>query len=136
MSNNTILILNGPGLAGSTLESIQASCLSRCELSGLNLDFRQTDDKDEMFRWITKDLEDFDALIINPAEFDIYHSAIKTIAHLKKPIIEVHMNNIFHPEGEVSKPLQVPEAEIGFICGMRIQSYLLAISAVERRLTQ
>lgn len=136
MSNNTILILNGPGLADSTLESIQTSCLSLCEQSGINLDFRQTDDQDEMSRWITNDSANFDALIINPVKFEIYQSAIKTIAHFKKPIIEVHMSNIFHPDAEVTKPLQVPEVEIGFICGMGIQSYLLAISAVERRLNK
>lgn len=144
MRNNTILILNGPGLADSTLESIRAECSAHCEQPGLNLDFRQTDDEDEMFRWITKDSENIDALIINPVgyshatsiEFEMYRSALKATAHFKKPVIEVHMNNIFHADTGVAKPLQVPEAEIGFICGMGIQSYLLAIKAVERRLTR
>ncbi len=136
INNKIILILNGSGLADSTLESIRALCQARCEQADLKLDFHQTDDEEEMSRWITNDSENFDALIINPVEFKIYRSAIKTIAHLKKPIIEVHMNNIFHSEAGLTKPLQVPEAELGFICGMGIQSYLLAISAVERRLTQ
>ena len=143
MNNNSILILNGPGLGDLNLESIRACCSSRSKQPDTNIDLRQTDDAEVMFRWITKDSENFGALIINPAgysgassiSYETYCSAIETIAHLKKPIIEVHISNIFHPGDETTRPLQVPEANIGFICGMGVQSYLLAISAIERRLT-
>jgi len=155
MSNYTVLILNGPGLADLsnydgysygklTLERIREECVARCEQLGIEPDFRQTDDEDEMFRWIAKDSESFDALIINPVgysraasvEFEMYRSAIKMVAHLKKPVIEVHITNIFQPGAEVTKPLQVPEGEMGFICGLGLHSYLLAIRAIERRLNK
>ena len=154
MAEKTLLILNGPGLAdlsdydgntygNLTLAGIQDECLSLCEQLGIKLDFRQTDDEEEMFRFIAKYSEDYDALIINPVgfsraasvQFEMYRMAIKTIAHLKKPVIEVHITNIFREGTEITKPLQAPEGEMGFICGLGVNSYLLAIKAVERRLS-
>ena len=152
MKNKTLLILNGPGLAdlsaggdrygGVTLEQIQEESAALCAELGLDLEFRQTDDQDEMFRWIARDSDHFDALIINPVgylksgtvDFDMYRSAIKMIAHLKKPVIEVHLTNIFRQGEELTKPLQGPEGEMGFICGLGIHSYLLGIRAVAKRL--
>lgn len=152
MKNKTLLILNGPGLAdlsagddgygGVTLEQIQDESAALCAELGLRLEFRQSDDQDEMFRWIATDSDQFDALIINPVgylesgtvDFDRYESAIKMIAHLKKPVIEVHLTNIFQQGEEQTKPLQGPEGEMGFICGLGIHSYLLGIKAVAKRL--
>lgn len=146
------MILNGPGLAdlsagddgygGVTLEQIQDESAALCAELGLRLEFRQSDDQDEMFRWIATDSDQFDALIINPVgylesgtvDFDRYESAIKMIAHLKKPVIEVHLTNIFQQGEEQTKPLQGPEGEMGFICGLGIHSYLLGIKAVAKRL--
>lgn len=153
MANNKLLVINGPGLAdlgnfdgntygNLTLAGIKDECFALCEQLGATLDFRQTDDEDEMFRAIAKDSDNYDALIINPVgysraasvEFELYRSAIKMIAHLKKPVIEVHISNIFQQGAEITKPLQVPEGEMGFICGLGVNSYLLAIKAVTRRL--
>ena len=152
MQDSTLLILNGPGLADLsaggpqcgdlTLEQVQDGCSARCEQLGLGLDFRQTDDQEEMIRWIAKDSEDFAGLIINPVgyikaddvDIDMYRSAIGSIAHLKKPVVEVHMTNIFKEGDESTRPLQVPEGEMGFICGLGKHSYLLAINAIAKNL--
>jgi len=153
MTKNKLLVINGPGLADLgnydgntygdiTLAKIKDKCCELCEQLGVILDFRQTNDEDEMFRAIAKDSDCYDALIINPVgysraasvEFELYRSAIKMIAHLHKPVIEVHITNIFKQGAEITKPLQVPEGEMGFICGLGVQSYLLAIKAVNKRL--
>ena len=152
MKDNTILVLNGPGLgdlgAGRgrygdlTLEYIRDECSTLCEQLGFEIDFRQTDDEDEMFGWIAKDSENFAALIINPlgylkagnVDFDMYRSAIRMIAHQRKLVIEVHMTNIFREGAETTKPLQAPEGEMGFISGLGLHSYLLAIRAAAKRL--
>ena len=152
MDDHTILVLNGPGLSDLsvggdrygdlTLAQIREECAAMCDELGIGLEFRQTDDEDEMFRWIAKDSEHYSALIINPVgyvkahmvDFDMYRSAIKMIAHLNKPVIEVHLTNIFRESAELTKPLQGPEGEMGFICGMGIYSYLLGIQAVATRL--
>ncbi len=155
MANKKLLILNGPGLAdlsdfdgnsygNITLDRIRDECLELCERLNIRLDFRQTENEDEMFRFIAKDSENYDGLIINPIgysraakiEFEMFRSAIKMIAHLKKPVIEVHITNIFSLGVEITKPLQAPEGEMGFICGLGVHSYLLAIEAIDRRLSQ
>jgi len=150
MMDKIVLVVNGPGLAdlnaagdrygGVTLEQIQDESAKLCAELGMKLEFRQTDDQDEMFRWITS--ETFDALIINPnghpksgsADSDMFRSAIDMIADTNKPVIDVRLTNIFRQGGETSKPLQRSEGQMGFICGLGLKSYLLAIRAVARRL--
>ena len=152
MADNTILILNGPGLSDLsvggtrygdlTLDLIRDECSARCEQLGLALDFRQSDDQDEIFRWIAEDSGKFAGLIINPVgyfksnavDFDRYRSAILEVAHLKKPVVEVHMTNIFTAGDKYARPLQAPEAELGFVCGLGLQSYLFAVNAIATKL--
>ena len=136
MNNKALLILNGPGLSdlsnydgksygNLTLERIKNSCSSMCQKLNIKLDFRQTDDNDEMFRFIVKDSDKFDALIINPVGYsrarttdvEMYRSSIKMIAHLNKPAIEVHITNVFKQGAEITQPLQAPEGKMGFISG-------------------
>jgi 3-dehydroquinate dehydratase-2 len=152
MKNKTLLILNGPGLADLSVagdrygniafEQIRDKCSALCDELGIGLEFRQSDDQEEMFRWITADSGRFDALIINPVgyektstvDFDMYRSAIEMIAHLNKPVIEVHLTNIFRNNDESTMPLKGPEGAMGFVCGMGVHSYLLGIKAVAKRL--
>jgi 3-dehydroquinate dehydratase-2 len=92
-----------------------------------------------MFRWIAKDSEAFGGVIINPVGhsraaiqiYELYRSAIRMIANLKKPIIEVHLTNIYRQVEEVTQPLHEPA---GFICGLGKHSYLLALQAMARKL--
>ena len=152
MKNKKLLILNGPGLAdlnvgggrcgNITLNQIRDECAALCDHLGISLDFRQTDDEEEILRWIVEDSENYGALIINPVgcaraetvDLDRYHSAIQMIAHLHRPVIEVHLTNIFREGDELAKPLQGLEGEMGFVCGMGIHSYLLGINAAAKRL--
>lgn len=153
MADNTLLVLNGPGLAelsdldgnsyGSlSLQEIRDACSALCEQLGIGIDFRQTDDEAEMTRWIAKDGENYDALIINPVGYsraasvgvELFRSAIAKIAHKEKPLIEVHITNIFRDGADTIKPLQVSGSKLGFICGLGVHSYLLAIKAAAKRL--
>lgn len=153
MSEKKLLILNGPGVGdlsdfdgnsygNITLEQLHQECRSLCDSLDIELDFRQTDDEDEMFRYIAKDSDSYSGLVINPVgysraaslDFDIYRMAIKSTAHLKRPVIEVHLTNIFLDDAEVIRPLQPPEGEVGFISGFGANSYLLAIQAIDKRL--
>jgi len=149
----TLLILNGPGLADLsaysghwygdfTLDDIRTACQAACDELGFDLDFRQTDNQDEMFRWIAKDSEAFDGVIINPVghsremmmRFELYRSAIQVIATLKKPVIEVHITNIYREIKDVTQPLHEPEGDMGFICGFGKLSYVMAVRTIARRL--
>ena len=145
--------MNGPGLSDLssfnemgyghlTLDTVRKKCAETCKIFGLKMDFRQTDDEAELSRFLIEGIEDFDALIINPVghshtssvDFTIYSSAIKTITRQNKPVIEVHISNIFQQGVENTKPIHVPKCEVGFVSGLGIHSYDLAIRAVNKKL--
>ena len=145
--------MNGPGLSELsnfnemgyghlTLDTVRKKCAETCKIFGLKMDFRQTDDEAELSHFLIEGIEDFDALIINPVgyshrssvDFTIFSSAIKTINRQNKPVIEVHISNIFQQGVENTKPIQVSEGELGFVSGLGIHSYDLAIRAVNKKL--
>ena len=145
--------MNGPGLSDLsnfnemgygqlTLDTVRKKCAETCKIFGLKMDFRQTDDEAELSNFLIEGIKDFDALIINPVghshessvDFTIYSSAIKTITRQNKPVIEVHISNIFQQGVENTKPIHVPKCEVGFISGLGIHSYDLAIRAVNKKL--
>ena len=147
--------MNGPGLSDLsnfkemgyghlTLDTVRKKCAETCKIFGLKMDFRQTDDEAELSRFLIEGIEDFDALIINPVghshassvDFTIYSSAIKTITRQNMPVIEVHISNIFQQGVGNTKPIQVPEGEVGFVSGLGIHSYDLAIRAVNKKLSK
>lgn len=147
-----VLVLNGPGLADPSdfngnsygkliLDDIEKECLAVSEQLGLCADFRQTEDEQTLFRWIAEDSEHADALIINPVDssraaslnFEQCCSTIRSIAHLKMPVIEVHLENIFLPGSTFEAPIQIPEIEIGLISGLGLQGYRLAIQSLANR---
>jgi len=147
--------MNGPGLSDLsnfnemgyghlTLDMVRKKCAETCKILGLKMDFRQTDDETELSRFLIEGIEDFDALIINPVgyshassvDYTIYSSAIKTITRQNKPVIEVHISNIFQQGVENTKPIHVPKCEVGFVSGLGIHSYDLAIRAVNKKLSK
>lgn len=153
MKVKSLLILNGPGLddlrrldssfdKALTLARIEEECGKLCAKHGLAMTFRQGNVVSELFDWIARDANEYDALIINPIgyysyeayeKFEQYRSAIKMIAHLKKPVVEVHLTNIFRHGADLIEPLREPDAQIGFICGLGLHSYLLAIESIAQR---
>jgi 3-dehydroquinate dehydratase len=151
--NNRLLIINGPGLSDLsnfnefgyddlTLEKVQKKCLETCESLGITLEFCQTDDEIELTNYLTKACKEFDALIVNPVgyshasslDFDIYTSSIETITLQNKPVIEVHIANIFQKGINITTPIKVSEGNVGFVSGFGIHSYDLAIRAVNKKL--
>jgi 3-dehydroquinate dehydratase-2 len=149
-----ILIVNGPGLGdladydgngygGLTLQTIREGCEQLCNELQVDLDFRQTDDQEQMLQWIAKDSENFDSLIINPVGYShvaslepgFYQSAMQVAAHLKKPVTEVHINNIYRQSAEITQSLQEPGGDMGFICGLGMYGYLMAIKASIHRIS-
>ncbi len=152
MSNNKLLIINGPGLSDLsnyneigyddlTLAIVQQKCSEACESFGLEMDFRQNDDEAELLSVLIEDIDNFDALIINPAGhshassigLDMYSTVINKITNQGKPVVEVRIENIFK-QGH-NKPLQGPESGVGFVGGLGMHSYVLAIKAINKKLS-
>ena len=122
--------------------NIKQKCATLGQQLGLEVDFHQSNGTKEMCHSITHDSNDYDGLIINPIGCDhstnvnstLFRNALTLIASLKKTVIEVHITNIFLPGTDTTHPLQVPECNIGFISGLGIQSYLLAIKAINQQI--
>lgn len=135
-----ILILNGPGLAGtdSTLQQIEEECAELCRGLGIDTEFRQAGDPDEIYRWLENDAQAFDGVIFNPAAGSqenssaghARQSALKALATLKKPVIEVHLDNIFMENSGNSRPVQDVAGLGGLVCGLGIDGYLLGIRSL------
>ena len=150
--NNRLLIINGPGLSDLsnynetgyddlTLDAVQQKCSETCEGLGLEMDFRQNDNESELLSALIEDIDNFDALIINPAGnsqsssigLDMYSTVINKITNQGKPVVEVRIEYIFK-QGN-NKPLQVPECGVGFICGLGMHSFVLAIKAINKKIS-
>ena len=150
--NNRLLIINGPGLSDLsnyietgyddlTLDAVQQKCSETCEGLGLEMDFRQNDNESELLSVLIEDIDNFDVLIINPAghsqassiDLDMYSAVINKITNQGKPVVEVRIENIFK-QGN-NKPLQGPESGVGFVGGLGMHSYLLAIKAINKKLS-
>ena len=152
MSNNKLLIINGSGLSDLsncdetayddlTLDIVQQKCSETCESFSLEMDFRQNDDEAELLSVLIEDIDNFDAFIINPAghshassvDLDMYSAVINKITNQGKPVVEVRIENIFK-QGN-NKPLQGPESGVGFVGGLGMHSYVLAIKAINKKLS-
>ena len=150
--NNNLLIINGPGLSDLsnynemgyddlTLDAVQQKCSETCEGLGLEMDFRQNDDEAELLSVLIEDIDNFDALIINPAGhsqassigLDMYSTVINKITNQGKPVVEVRLENIFKQDN--NKPLQGPESGVGFVGGLGMHSYVLAIKAINKKIS-
>ena len=124
------------------MDHIEKECGKLCTKYGISMTFHQGNVVSELFDWISKGALEYDALIINPIgyysyeayeTFESYRSAIKILTYLKKPFVEVHLTNIFRHGANLIEPLREPEANIGFICGLGLHSYLLAIELLAKR---
>ena len=151
-----MLILNGPGLADLsgldgyadiTLGAIKDACAQQCATLGVDLDFRHTEDAQQIKTWLDEDLGGFDALVLNPQGVAATVSqadrrGIENALDNRVPAVEVHLSqalanalaNVSTDGAEAAGPLRPSNCDLGFVSGLGINSYLLAIKALHRRL--
>ena len=105
-----VMFLNGPnanlygqdtkGTYGTeSYPQIKARCEKHARAAGIDLDFRQSNSEGELIDWIQEARQKSDGLIINGAGLTYTSIAIlDALLALEKPIIEVHMSNIYRRE--------------------------------------
>ena len=154
MNDRTLLILNGPGLARlsdfasdafgvTSLEQVQSACEALCVELGVELDFRQTDNPNQMVQWIRDEADSYAALIVNqlgcadPTTIDYaqYVSDLSVLATLSVPVTEIHMTNVLRFDSGKFKALRGPAGKTALICGLGIDSYRLAIRAAAKNVS-
>ena len=143
--NNKIIIINGPNLNllgereqsqyGSTsFQKIKENCNNKSKELHLTIDFAQSNIEGELVNIIQDARKKFDGIIINAAAFTHTSVAIRDALEIfKKPIIEVHISNIYKREEFRQKSL-ISDVVTGGIFGLGIDGYILAIISMQKLL--
>ena len=144
MSNN-IIIINGPNLnllgereqsqyGSITFDKLKENCLSKSKDLNINLEFSQSNIEGEIVTIIQEAKSKFDGIIINAAGFTHTSVAIRDALDIyKKPIIELHISNIYKREEFRHKSL-ISDIVTGGIFGLGDNGYILAIIAMQNML--
>ena len=140
-----IIIINGPNLnllgereqsqyGSNTFEDLKEICLKKSKELGLNLEFSQSNIEGELVNFIQDSIKNFDGIIINAAAFTHTSVAIRdALSVFKKPIIELHISNIYKREEFRHKSL-ISDVVTGGIFGLGIDGYILAIISMQKLL--
>ena len=140
--NNNILIINGPNLnllgkreqsqyGSITFEKLKDNCLKKSKELNIDLDFMQSNIEGEIVTIIQEAREKYDGIIINAAGFTHTSVAIRDALDIfKKPIIELHISNIYKREEFRHKSL-ISDIVTGGIFGLGDDGYILAIIAMQ-----
>jgi len=141
--NNKIIIINGPNLnllgereqsqyGSVTFEKLKEKCLKKTNELKIDVEFFQSNIEGEIVTKIQEARKKFDGMIINAAAFTHTSVAIRDSLDLfKKPIIEVHISNIYKREEFRHKSL-ISDVVNGGIFGLGPEGYILAIISLEK----
>ena len=140
-----IIIINGPNInllgereqsqyGSITYDDLKNKCIKYSKDLEVDIEFTQSNIEGEIVTIIQKAKEKFDGLIINAAGFTHTSVAIRdALTIFKKPIIELHISNIFKRE-EFRHKSMISDIVTGIICGLGSNGYILAINAMHELL--
>ena len=143
--NNKIIIINGPNinLLGEreqsqygkiTFEELKENCIKKSKELNLDIEFTQSNIEGEIVNLIQESIKKFNGIIINAAAFTHTSVAIRdALSVYKKPIIELHISNIYKREEFRHKSL-ISDIVTGGIFGLGSDGYILAIIAMQKLL--
>ena len=143
--SNKIIIINGPNLnllgereqsqyGSITFSKLKDNCINKSKELGLIVEFTQSNIEGELVDQIQNSIKKFDGIIINAAAFTHTSVAIRDALNIfKKPIIELHISNIYKREEFRHKSL-ISDIVTGGIFGLGDNGYILAIIAMQKLL--
>ena len=141
--NNKIIIINGPNLnllgereqsqyGSITFNELKENCQKKSKELALEVEFTQSNIEGEIVNLIQDSRKKFDGIIINAAAFTHTSVAIRDALDIfKKPIIELHISNIYKREEFRQKSL-ISDIVSGGIFGLGADGYILAIIAMQK----
>ena len=141
--NNKIIIINGPNLnllgereqsqyGSNNYEQLKENCIKKSKEIGLDCEFIQSNLEGDLVNLIQDARKIYDGMIINAAAFTHTSVAIRDALELfKKPIIEMHISNIYKREEFRHKSL-ISGVATGGIFGLGIEGYILAIISLQK----
>ena len=143
--NNKIIIINGPNLnllgereqsqyGSVTFKELKEICAKKSNELGLKVEFAQSNVEGELVNIIQESRKKFNGIIINAAAFTHTSVAIRDALDIfKKPIIELHISNIYKREEFRQKSL-ISDIVTGGIFGLGTDGYILAIISMQKLL--
>jgi len=143
--NNKLIIINGPNInllgereqsqyGSITFEKLKENCIKKSQELGLIVEFEQSNVEGDLINIIQDSRKKFDGMIINAAAFTHTSIAIRDALDIfKKPIIEVHISNIYKRE-EFRKKSLISDVVSGGIFGLGDYGYILAIISMQKLL--
>jgi 3-dehydroquinate dehydratase II len=141
--NNKIIIVNGPNInllgereqsqyGSTTFKELKENCLKKSNEIGIDLEFTQSNVEGELVNLIQDSRKKYDGMIINAAGFTHTSVAIRDALDLfKKPIVELHISNIYKREEFRHKSL-ISDIATGGIFGLGVEGYILAIISIQK----
>jgi len=143
--NNKIIIINGPNLnllgereqsqyGSITFKKLEENCINKSKELDLDVEFTQSNIEGNLVDLIQEARKKFDGIIINAAAFTHTSVAIRDALEVfKKPIIELHISNIYKREEFRQKSL-ISDVVTGGIFGLGADGYILAIISMHKLL--
>jgi len=136
-----VLVLNGPNLSSlgrrepdvygtRTLADLEALLTARAAELDVQLHCLQSNHEGQLIDWIEREAVGTDAIIINPGALS--HTSLALADALRgsgKPVIEVHISNVFTREPERHRMVTAGAAK-GLISGLGFDGYLVALNFV------
>jgi len=140
---NKILIINGPNLnlLGEREQSqygkkdykfLEEICLKSAKKLKIDLELKQSNVEGEIVNIIQEARNFQDGIIINAGGYTHTSVAIRDALNVfKKPIIELHISNIYKREDFRHKSL-ISDIATGGIFGLGVDGYILAINSMQK----
>ena len=141
--NNKIIIINGPNLnllgereqsqyGSVSFDNVKEKSLKKATELKIDVEFFQSNIEGEIVSKIQESRKNFDGMIINAAGYTHTSVAIRDALEVfKKPIIELHISNIYKREEFRHKSL-ISDVATGGIFGLGSEGYILAIISIEK----
>ncbi len=143
--SNKIIIINGPNInllgereqsqyGSITFEKLKANCLKKANELNLDMEFFQSNIEGDIVTKIQEAKKNFAGIIINAAGFTHTSVAIRDALDVfKKPVIELHISNIYKRE-EFRRKSLISDVVTGGIFGLGSEGYILAIISMQKLL--
>ena len=140
-----ILIINGPNLnlLGEREQSqygkkdykfLEEICLNRAKELKIDLEIKQSNVEGEIVNIIQVSRNTHDGIIINAGGYTHTSVAIRdALSVFTKPIIELHISNIYKREDFRHKSM-ISDVATGGIFGLGLDGYILAINSMQKLL--
>ena len=138
-----ILIINGPNMdmlgvrepevyGKRTLAQLEDALeeFVHKSLPGATVNFGRSNSEGEIINLLNSAHSEYDGLVINPAGLSYTAYSLRdSVKAFPGPKVEVHLSNIFKREAYRRNDI-IAEIVDGFICGLGLDGYKLALAAV------